>query len=105
MKHIRFLKSQKTICMHPEMLGEDFVTVDYEPFDGPSCHECYQLLITHNDRENKIEQAWADIVRNYNSYQEDDPLSAARGIMLGITLSSGFWIGIFIIGWLLGWWF
>ena len=104
MKHIRFLKSNKTICESPDMLGEDFVTVDYEPFDGQSCVECSALLKAHNDRENKINKTWADVVRNYNAYQEDDPLSAGRGLIIGITISSGFWLGVFFIGVLLGWW-
>lgn len=104
LRHIRFLESGKTICENPELLDSDFVTVDYEPYDAPSCRDCSGILMAHNERETKVEKAWFDIVRNYNATVEDDPLSAARGLMLGLTISSGFWLGVFFIGVLLGWW-
>lgn len=54
MLHIRYMMtdgpSKATVCDKPELLDDNFVIVDCEPFDDSRCKECHQLLLAHNKR-------------------------------------------------------
>jgi hypothetical protein len=60
MNHNRYLRSNKPVCERPDLLGEDFVVLDYGPGE-PMCKECYTLLFTHNEREYQRELAMGPV--------------------------------------------
>lgn len=101
MKHIRYISDNKTLCTKPQRLGHDFVVIDTssDP-DERSCVECSDLLFAHNMEEYRKEGLLSKGVMYIPPMEpEDDPLSAARGCLIGLAVSSAFWLTMFLIYW------
>lgn len=98
MKHIRYISDNKTICEKPTRLGHDFVVLDTssDP-DEDSCHVCSDLLFAHNLEEYKRESR-TTVFHNPPPPLED-PLAPSRGFLIGLAVSSAFWLVVLVLFW------
>lgn len=101
MRHIRFISNNQTVCESSQILGEDFVVIDYAPEDLESCKECLQLIQAHNKREYERDGMIVSIQNPYQRLETEDGLAPARGIMIGVAIGSIMWSVIFLLIWLI----
>lgn len=101
MSHIRYMSDNLTICQKPNRLGYDFVVLDTK--EGESCRVCSDLLFTHNLREYEREMRSSVIIHSTKS-EEGNPSPPTRGVILGMFLASWFWLVLWLVGYVNGWW-
>ena len=85
MKHIRYIGNNKPVCEKPDMLGHDFLVMEYGPKNEMSCEPCGQLVTAHNKKQYEMEEMVGVIQRH------EDPLAPAHGFFAGLALASIFW--------------
>lgn len=102
MNHIHYMSDNLTICQKPNRLGYDFVVLQTKS-EEDSCRVCSDLLFAHNLREYEREHRPSVIIHSAES-EEGEPLSPSRGVILGMFLASWFWLALWIVGYINGWW-
>lgn len=100
MRHIRYLSSKETLCWRPDLLGEDFVTLDPLPEDTGRCKECLALLMAHNKAAYEAEQS---LSFDYNSHRHESEVNQESmdwALWALVVVVSAFWNVLYLGLWM-----
>jgi len=89
--HIRF-ESARNVCEYPRVLGHETIIVDHS---REICKNCMGLIMSYNERINNYELALA--IPMAGQPVDEDPLAAARGILVGFALATILWLALYVV--------
>lgn len=92
MHHLTYLSDDKPICQDRDRLGNDFIQMYSATI--PGCDECSRCSMEYNKSQYEEEMSMLGLSILSS---DTDGLNAFSGLLLGIGLSSVFWVVAFII--------
>ena len=100
--HILYLSDDQTICNHPERLDNFSDLVKYTPatVENPPCKVCNAILMAWNEKnaqEDELLYTHNSNAHKYGVTVIDAEPRGARALLLGMFLSSIFWIVLAIL--------
>lgn len=96
MNHLVYLSTNGWVCEKPDLLGHDFLVVDYS--GERMCRICTQLVVAYNAKIDNYELTLATVPAEKKSLAQEEP---ALGFLMGVLCTSAFWITFFLGIWFL----
>lgn len=88
--HIVYLSNNQSVCMKPQLLGSDFVIVDYS--GGGACKTCLALVTAHNEREDQYELSLT--LPPANAVIKYEPELSVSSFLMGLAFGLLFFLAV-----------
>lgn len=101
MNHIKYLEDGKTVCDKPQRLGSGFLVVD-QNLDTLSCKPCLQLVVAHNEKNERYERREFLDVLVPATEGPSKGVAFFRGFIFALLIEAVAFALIFFVIWLMG---